>query len=61
MQRNGYSREDIDNVHRAIRIFIMGSATVDEGLKRIYEECSQSPAIEYLVNFIKASKRGVAR
>ncbi len=61
MQRNGYSREDIDNVHRAIRIFIMGSATVDEGLKRIHEECSQSPAIEYLVNFIKASKRGIAR
>ncbi len=60
LARKGFSREEIANVHKAIRIIIMGSHTVEEGIERILEECAMSPNIEYFVNFIRSSKRGIA-
>lgn len=61
LQRKGFSQEEVDNIHRAIRIVLMGSDTVEEGLGRIQKECTPSPNIEYLVNFIRNSKRGIAK
>lgn len=58
--RKGFSADDVQNIHKAIRIIIMGSKTIEEGLDRIRNECTPSPSIEYFVNFIKASKRGIA-
>lgn len=60
LARKGFPREEITNVHKAIRIIIMGSHTVDEGIARIRAECVMSPNIEYFINFIKSSKRGIA-
>lgn len=61
LSRNGFSKEEVENVHRALRILIMGSSTMDEGIERINKECTASPNIQYLIDFIKNSKRGVAR
>lgn len=61
MERAGYSREDVENVHRAVRFVIMGSDTVEQALAKIDQECQRSPAIEHFVNFIKTSERGLAR
>lgn len=61
LQRNGFSAEETENVHRAIRIILMGSDTVDEGIARIQAECVPSDAISYFINFIKSSKRGIAK
>lgn len=61
LQRKGFSQDEVDNIHRAIRIVLMGSDTVEEGLSRIQKECTPSPNIEYLVNFIRNSKRGIAK
>lgn len=58
--RKGFSKEDVNNIHKAIRIVIMGSSTLEEAFERIKNECVHSPSIDYLVNFIKNSKRGVA-
>lgn len=60
LSRKGFSREEVANVHKAIRIMIMGSHTVEEGIARIQEECLMSPNIEYFINFIRSSKRGIA-
>lgn len=60
LSRKGFSREEVANVHKAIRIIIMGSHTVEEGIERIKAECQMSPNIEYFINFIKSSKRGIA-
>ncbi|KHD87875.1 MAG: UDP-N-acetylglucosamine acyltransferase [Bdellovibrio sp. ArHS] len=60
LSRKGFPREEVANVHKAIRIIIMGSHTVDEGIERIKQECVMSPNIEYFINFIKSSKRGIA-
>lgn len=58
--RRGYSRDEVSNIHKAIRIIILGSDTVDEGIGRIQRECSPSPAIDEMIAFIKSSKRGIA-
>lgn len=61
LARRGVSREEVDNIHRAIRILIMGSETIEEALARIDTECSPSENIEYLIKFIRESKRGIAK
>ncbi len=61
LQRNGYSMEEVSNVHRAIRIIVMGTETVEQAIDRISTECNLSPNIEYLINFIRHSNRGIAR
>lgn len=58
--RKGFSKEEVTNIHKAIRIVIMGSATLNEAYERIEQECTPSENISYLVNFIKESKRGIA-
>lgn len=60
LSRKGFSREEVSNVHKAIRIIILGSHTVEEGIARIQEECTPSPNIEYFIDFIRKSKRGIA-
>lgn len=60
LARKGYSREEVLNVHKAIRIMTMGSDTIEEGIARIQHECFASPLIEYFINFIRSSKRGIA-
>ena len=61
LQRKGYSKEEVENVHRAIRILIMGTETIEEALARIAKECNESENIKYIVDFVKNSKRGIAR
>jgi len=58
--RKGFSKEEVANVHKAIRIIIMGSGTVEEALARIQSECKQSENIQALLHFVKSSKRGIA-
>lgn len=61
LERSGFEKNEIENIHRAIRAVIMGNRTISEALETIEKECAPSPNIEHLVNFIKASERGVAR
>jgi UDP-N-acetylglucosamine acyltransferase len=58
--RKGFSKEEVSSIHKAIRIVIMGSSTLEEAYQRIAAECEPSEHIDYLVNFIKSSKRGIA-
>lgn len=60
LMRKGFSKEDTGNIHKAIRIIVMGSDTIDEGVERIKNECFASPHIDYFVQFIRSSKRGIA-
>lgn len=61
LERAGFSKEEVDNVYRAIRMILKGSRTMEEALQDIEEKCSPSENIQYLVNFIKKSERGIAR
>ncbi len=61
LQRAGFTKEEIDNIYRAIRIVLKGGRTIEEAIKDIAAECEPSENIQYLVNFIKKSERGIAR
>jgi UDP-N-acetylglucosamine acyltransferase len=60
LERSGHSENTVTNINRAIRILTKGSGTVQEALARIADECEKMPEIEYLVEFIKKSERGIA-
>jgi UDP-N-acetylglucosamine acyltransferase len=61
LQRNGFDKDEVENVHRAVRILIMGTETIDEAIERIHKECTLSPNVQYLIQFVRNSKRGIAR
>ncbi len=61
LARKGFSPEEVENVHRAIRIILMGSDTIQDGLERIQRECQISDNITYFIDFIRNSKRGIAK
>lgn len=60
LERAGYKKEDIESVNRAIRILTKGSTSVVEALERIEKECPKSDALDYFLNFIRSSERGLA-
>lgn len=61
LERAGFSNADVENIWRAVRIVTKGSRTIEEALEGIQKECQPSEHIEYLVNFIRKSARGIAR
>jgi len=61
LQRAGFSTETIESIHKAIRIILKGSATLQEAIDRITKECAPSPELDYLLQFVKSSKRGLAK
>ncbi len=58
--RKGIPKDEVNNIHKALRILMMGSGTIAEALARIEAECTMSDNISYLLHFVKSSKRGVA-
>lgn len=58
MERSGYTKQEVDAVKIAVRIITKGGGTIDEALARIQKECASAPAVEYFVDFIKASVAG---
>lgn len=61
LSRAGFSKEEIDNIYRAVRLFIMGDRTSEEAVAKIKEECSMTEPVQHLLDFILTSKNGVAR
>jgi UDP-N-acetylglucosamine acyltransferase len=61
LQRRGFSPSTIESIHRAIRIILMGSGTVEEAIERIQNEVDACPEVDYLIEFIRSSKRGIAK
>jgi UDP-N-acetylglucosamine acyltransferase len=61
LTRAGFQKEDINNIYRAIKIFIMSGLTVEETVQKIKSDCGSSAAVAHLVQFIQTSENGVAR
>ncbi|MFK8138670.1 MAG: acyl-ACP--UDP-N-acetylglucosamine O-acyltransferase [Bdellovibrionales bacterium] len=60
MDRFGYSKEEIQQVSRAIRIVTKGGHTKEEAVERIKKECGELPPVLNIINFIEKSSRGLA-
>jgi UDP-N-acetylglucosamine acyltransferase len=58
LERAGYSKEEIESVHRAVRIITKGGGTVEERLTRIGGECQDNQLVRFFVDYIKVSVAG---
>ena len=55
------TKEVVENLHKALRIILKGTSTIAEAIERITNECKSSKEIEYLIQFMRDSKRGLAK
>ncbi len=60
MERSGFSKESVASIKTAIRIITKGNDTVENSIKRILEECKPDPALDYFLESIRSSTRGIA-
>jgi UDP-N-acetylglucosamine acyltransferase len=61
LRRAGFDLEERGNIERAVRLLLDRGATIEEVVRRIGEECTETPAVRHLVEFLSTSKKGVAR
>ena len=61
LRRRGFSRELIDNIHDCYRIIYNSNLRVVEALERIKAEIPMSPEIQYIIDFVGSSRRGIVR
>lgn len=61
LRRRGFSNEVIENIHNAYRIIYQSGLNTTEALKKIEDEFEKSPEIDYIVNFIRNSERGIIK
>ncbi len=61
MRRRGFTREQIDNIHSAYRILYNGGKLLAESIDDIRQSVQLTPEIEYILDFVQTSKRGIIR
>lgn len=61
LSRSGFTKEEVENIHKAIRFILKGNRTLEEAVEKIQSECQQDQHIQYFLDFIKKSKKGLAR
>lgn len=61
LRRNGFTDEQIANIHNAYRIIYSSGLNVTEALAQIREQIPLTPEIEYILSFVESSQRGIIR
>ena len=61
LRRRGFSRDLIENIHNAYRLLYQRGKLREECLKDIRETVPMSPEIEYILDFVTSSKRGIIK
>jgi UDP-N-acetylglucosamine acyltransferase len=61
LRRRGFSNETIENIHNAYRIIYQSGLNTTEALEKIKAELSKCKEIDYIVDFISSSERGIIR
>ncbi len=61
LRRRGFSAELIENIHNAYRLIYNSNLTVNEAVEQIKAEIPMSKEIEYIIDFVSTSQRGVIR
>lgn len=61
LRRRGFSKELIENIHNAYRLLYQRGKLREECLKEIRETILMSPEIEYILDFVTSSKRGIIK
>lgn len=61
LERKGFSKETVEALQRAYRILVRSKLKLEDALMQIDAELSNYPEARYLVEFVRASQRGVIR
>ena len=61
LRRRCFSRELIENIHNTYRLLYQRGKLREECLQEIRETVPMSPEIEYILDFITSSKRGIIK
>ncbi len=59
LRRRGFTNELIEHIHNAYRIIYQSGLNTTDALERIKQEVPMSPEIEYIIEFISGSSRGI--
>ena len=61
MKRRGYSGEVIKALHRAFHLLLSSKLNTSQALEKIEEEIKDSTEVDFLLEFIRSSNRGVIK
>jgi UDP-N-acetylglucosamine acyltransferase len=61
LERKGLSKETIEALQRSYRLLTRSKLRLEEALQRIDAEYGSTQEVQYLVEFIRSSKRGIVR
>jgi UDP-N-acetylglucosamine acyltransferase len=61
LERKGFPKETVEALQRAYRILVRSKLRLQDALDRIEAELSFHSEVRYLVEFVRASTRGVIR
>lgn len=61
LRRRGFSPEQIHLIHRAFRLLLQSKLNTSQAVVAIRAELGGQPEIDYLLQFIESSTRGVAK
>lgn len=60
LRRRGFSNELIELIHNAYRI-LYGTGTRAENIEKIKNELQVTPEIQYIIDFVETSERGIIK
>jgi UDP-N-acetylglucosamine acyltransferase len=60
LRRHGFSSELIQHIHEAYRL-LYSKGVVAEGIQEIKNNLQITPEIQYIIDFVSSSKRGILR
>lgn len=60
LRRRGFSNELIDHIHNAYRL-LYSKGVLAEGIQEIRNNLQITPEIQYIIDFVESSKRGIIR
>jgi len=61
LRRRGFSAELIDRIHNTYRLLYQRGKLREECINEIRETVEMSPEIQYIIDFVTASKRGIIK
>src|SRR5215212_3742397 len=61
MKRRGYAKEIIEKLHHAYHLLLSSKLNTSQAVERMKEEITDCAEVDYLVEFIESSKRGVVK
>ena len=61
MKRRGYDKEAIEKLHHAYHLLLSSKLNTSQAVERMKEEISDCAEVDYLVEFIESSARGVVK